>query len=229
MNKTRIDTLAFHFPYITNTCPSWKNVLSLATPYSIEKNQNLIDIEGDKLNFYFIEDGILQIKYYSSQGKIRGLTCFGKNSLISLATSCLQLDNLTSSVHCIRKGKVWKFDSALLSDIKFMQQYPLLLQEALKQLSANLLIHITYTTNMLLEPAYERTIFYLLALSKEREKNTILPRFTQQEMAEMLNLHRVTFVNALQRLKEEGLIEVQRQQEIKILDIVALKKIVIPF
>ncbi|MFI3270765.1 MAG: Crp/Fnr family transcriptional regulator [Pseudomonadota bacterium] len=227
MYENTIDKLAFHFPYIENTCLAWKNNLDLAVPLSIEKNNSLINAGDGDFNFYFIEDGIFQIKYYSSQGKSRGITCFGKNTLICLASSYLQLDNTATSVYCIRKGKVWRFDGKLLSDVLFHQKYPDLANEVIKQLSTNLLIHITYTTSMLLEPPYERTIFYLLAIDRERQNNSYLPRFTQQEMAEMLNMHRVTLVNILQCLKKDGLIALN-QHEIHILDRDALIKKVIP-
>lgn len=227
MYENNVDKLAFYVPYIEETCPSWKDILHLSVPITVEKNNSLINADEGNFNFYFIEDGIFQIKYYSSQGKSRGITCFGKNTLICLASSYLQLDNTATSVYCIRKGKVWCFDGKLLSDVSFHKEYPTLANEVIKQLSTNLLIHITYTTSMLLEPPYERTIFYLLAMDREREKNSYLPRFTQQEMAEMLNMHRVTLVNILQRLKKEGLIALD-QHEIQILNRDALIKKVIP-
>ncbi len=213
--KNKIDNLAFHFPYIENTCLSWKEVLHLATPINIKKNQNLVDVGDNNINFYYIEEGLFQLKYYSSHGKSRGINCFGKGSLLCLASAYLQLDNASSDVYCIRNAKAWKFSGKLLSDLEFSKKYPLLINEALKQVSTNLLINITYSTNMLVEPVYERTIYYLLALDKERGSSSTFPKFTQQEMAEMLNMHRVTFVNILQRLKKEGLINIDK--EIKII------------
>ncbi len=217
-NKTTIDKLAFHFPYIENTCPSWKDILHLGSPSLLKKNNNLINVQDNKLNFYFIEQGIFQLKYYSAEGKSRGTICFGKNSLLCLASSYLQLDNTSSDIYCIRNGKIWQFNGKLLSDMNFTKTYPELINEAIQQLSTNLLIHITYATNMLLEPPLKRTVLYLLAYNRERKKNSHLPKFTQQEIAEMLNMHRVTLVNILQKFKKEGLIEFYQQQEIKILD-----------
>lgn len=225
--KKNIDELAFHFPYIENACPAWQNVLHLAVPITIEKNNSLINVGEEDFSFYFIEEGIFQIKYYSSQGKSRGFTCFGKKTLLCLASSYLQLDNTATSVYCIRKGKAWRFDGKLLSDVTFQKKYPDLINDVVKQLSTNLLIHITYTTSMLLEPPYERTIFYLLAIDKEKSKNVYLPRFTQQEMAEMLNMHRVTFVNILQRLRKKGLISLDHH-EINILNKAALLQEIMP-
>ncbi len=134
-----------------------------------------------------------------------------------MASAYLELDNSSSELYCIRNAKVWKFDSKLLSNAEFNKKYPMLINETLKQVSINLLINITYATNMLVEPPYERTILYLLALNQEKEQGLKIPKFTQNEIAEQLNMHRVTLANILQRLKKEGLINIDKEHGIKII------------
>ncbi len=222
--SNKIDKLAFHFPYIANICPSWAEVLHLAEPLTVKKNKNIINVDKNGLNFYFIESGVFQLKYFSTQGKCRTVMSYGENALFCIPSSYLQIDNTDSSMFCIRDGKIWKFNGKILTDENFIKAYPLLHHEMIQQLSAQLITAVTYATNMLLEPNLERTICFLLAYEIEKQKNNSLPKFTQEEIAEMLNMHRVTFVKILQNLKKENLIEFQQRQEIKLLDIHALKR-----
>ncbi len=214
----KVDKLAYHFPYIANICSSWREILHFATPIKIKKDSEFMSSPDKNLNFYLVEYGLFQTKYHSASGNIRSMTCLGENTLLCLAAATMQLTNMGNRLYALKDSKVWKFDGALLNDRNFQLNYPVQYSEAMKQLSVNLLIYTTYSTGMLLDPPRQKVILFLLALKYEKERDSSLPKFTQQQMAEMLSLHRVTFVKILHELKQEGLIDFHQRREIVILD-----------
>ncbi len=213
------NSLDLNIPLIVDTSKSWAEALELAVPFNVKKHNTLSSFSSCSTDFFFVESGFFQFKYYNAQGKMRSTTCYGPNTLISLASSIIDKTKNDSNTYCLKEGKVWRFEGKLFQDYEFYKKYPHLIHEALKHLSTNLMIHTVYTTNMVIDPPIERVSRFLLALYVEKENKGFFPHFSHQEMAEMLSIHRVTFTKAIQQLKQENIVTYINQKELKVIDL----------
>ncbi len=212
-------SLELNIPLMVNTSPSWVEALDFATPFTVKKHNTLSSFSSNPRDFFFVESGFFQFKYYNAQGKMRSTTCYGANTLISLAAAIIDRARNDTNTYCLQEGKVWRFEGKLLHDYEFYKKFPHLIHEALKHLSTNLMIHTVYTTNMVIDPPIERVARFILALFVEKDKKGFFPHFSHQEMAEMLSIHRVTFTRAIQKLKQENIISYTSQKELCVMDL----------
>ncbi len=222
MNKNEfVHPFSYHVPIIANTCNSWKELLFMATPLTLEKNAHVQGFVNDRHDFFFVQKGMLQVKDYFHSGKVSHGICFAEGSLCNVASASLQLDYTELGLYCIKKSLIYRFNGNLLQDFDFMAKYPLQVTEAHKQLAKNILIYSVYNSFMTDSTPKEKIARFLLAYAHEQNSTTFALPLNQEEVAHILKMHRVTFLKCLQAFKEDGLIQLEKRN-ITLLDIDSL-------
>ncbi len=223
-NSELVHPYSYHIPILSNTCPSWKEILSLAHPIHLEKNAPLEGYKYNRHDFFYVSNGLVQIQDYLYSGKVSHGLCFAEGSLCNISSSCLQLDYSEVGLYCVKKALVYRFNGNLLQDANFLSNHPQQVMEAFRQLAKNALIHSVYNSFMVNSSPNTKLARFLLAYSFEKKSLTFCLPLKQEEVANLLKMHRVTFLKSMQNFKEEGILTLNKK-EITIVNSNALEEI----
>ncbi len=204
-------------PYVENSASSWQNLLHLATPVRLNKNQTIYVDFSENYDFFFIEKGLITLKYYTINGSAKILNIFGENSLCLLV--CMLTKTAPEEYHIIanKDSQLWKFNGKIFEDDDFFAKHPKAIREALQHIANNSMCLYNHATKVQLgNPKQKMARFLLSSLYEKKDKETF-PSFSQEEIAQILSIHRVSVCRTLQEFKKNGIIEIGSKNSIEVL------------
>ena len=190
---------------IRNANLEWEVVLHRAVRRSYPKNAVIPHHEFPGI--YYVAKGVVLISYFSSCGHERKTLYIESGTLFNEARSLIGYDP-GGRFTCIRDVELYCFPEDLLTDLDFIRSYPHLILNLMRSMSGKILIHYSFLTDMGTGSRLAHIARFLLGLSaKHGHSAQFKAGVTQQELADLLGIHRATLVRSLQQLKKMGIVD----------------------
>lgn len=208
---------------VCNANREWEEVLHLATHRVYPKNSVIPHHELPGI--YYVAKGIVVISYTSSCGRERKALYIEPGSLFNEARSLTGYEP-GGRFTCIKDVELYAFPEGLLRNLDFIRSYPHLVRNLLHTMGAKILIHYSFLADMGIGSHLAHIARFLLGLSaKHGNVKEFKPQVTQQELADLLGIHRATLARSLQQLKQQGVIASFTCRKILITDMPRLQRL----
>lgn len=185
------------------------------------KKNTMIFMEGERAEaVYFVKSGKIKISKNASDGKEHIIHIMTDGEVF--AEACLfGLSPYPANAEAIEDSELYMIKNSDLE--KLLEAYPKTAIQIIKVLSKRLNLVSKQIENLALRDAYGKTAALIIQLLRNdgiEAKNGVVLRtdLSRQDMGNMVGLTRETLTRALMRLKNDGTIDIDRD-EIRLLDI----------
>jgi CRP/FNR family transcriptional regulator, cyclic AMP receptor protein len=211
-------------PWLENLPFDWQDIVQFGHKIECKKHHVIFRQEEKADAIYIVKQGRVRLFLTSEDGREKALTIIGQNGLLGECGFSSSETYLTGAItvapSVLLKYPIRTFEGFLLDDKKKMRQWMEL---------TNIKMNILTKSSLQLAfgPSHRRIIDSLLHLAltfgqQESEKSLIISiTFTHQELADLVGTTRVTVVNTLNKLIEEGFL-LKKEKYYKIPDIHSL-------
>ena len=222
--QVTVPAASIHTATIPDMNKVWEETLHLATSRTYPRGYYLMLKEAATFDFYYISKGRITILHGAANGKTQNMLYVEPGNLINVANALGgQLTDYVDSgcqFYCMVETTLWRFPCKLLNDTKFIQQYPHLIANLMTSIGVKMLIMHNTLSNTGTGNAITRICRFALNLSQANNNALELnPRISQACLANLFGLHRTTFLRALSRLKQLGVIKTFTKSRLCIGDI----------
>lgn len=184
-----------------NRC--WEKLLHLATRHVYAKHAIIQHQCND--SFYYLADGLVGLFYTSSSGRER-LTLRVKPGCIFNEARPLSGLQPEGRFVCMQDSVVWHFPRRLLTDLAFISAHPEEISNLLRSMGTKILTHYLFLAEMGTGSHEAHLCRFIQALARGCGSRTFPSHMTQEEVASLLGIHRVTLARLVRRLKKRGVI-----------------------
>lgn len=201
----------------------WKEALHLATRHAYPKGHLLLLDDGAIHDFYYMEHGRLRITYASKGGQERAMLEIRRGTIFNEASALVGYDNPDTQYLCLADTVLWRFNGGLLTNPDFVREHPHLIINLMRSLGGKTLTmheQLSYTGT---SRALVQLCRYLLRAVENHGGPSFRPDLTQQELADVLGIHRATLVRCVRALRERGILGMFTRRRLDIVNLNALK------
>lgn len=200
----------------------WEELLHRGSKITYCKH-TIIPHETAKSIFYLVK-GTVELSYNNISGHKRIALYYGPGTLINEART-LTGDNLSGTFTCMEDVELYQLKEDLCS-LEFIRTYPHLIKNLLKTMAIKMLLHYCFVTTMGTGSHLSMVCRFILSSAAAYG---CPPRFrlgmTQQDVADLIGMHRGTLARTLRKLKQLGIIEKFTSSVVQISDYAELKKL----
>ncbi|MCM0754656.1 Crp/Fnr family transcriptional regulator [Desulfovibrio aminophilus] len=198
----------------------WRDVLHLATPLDFAKDEAVIPENAPPDFLYFLERGEVRMLRAEPGGQEKTLWyvdpdhLFGETPLLcGGASRNRHICTRPSRIHAFRRETVREEIFPVRPDLMF---------NLMETLACKVRILSNQVADMSLDELSARVCRYLHLhaerLGDQGGATLLNPRLNQQELAQLLGVHRVTLNKTLRDLEHEGVLGGYRRDEVRVLD-----------
>jgi len=174
---------------------------------------------------FFIKKGVVCLSYFSNNGKEIKALYYNRKSIFNEARTFSEM-NYECSFVCVKECELYFFKKEIFHNNEFIKKYPYIVQNLLKTLSDKVLIHYYALTGLRADNDVTNVSRFILDLYVKNGKvNTFKIAYNQQDIADMLGVHRTTVARTIRFLKESGALFQLSRYTVAISDIEVLKRI----
>ena len=217
--------MQYEFPVFENLCPSWGLVTHLATRQVYPKGSLILDMEAPADGIYYVKEGQVDTCLYTLNGPEKVLYGVGEGCVFGEA-SCFSTGTTGEASVWARTPCVLYFFRRETVEGPIAREHPHLLIEL-----AGMLGHIVRMYGIWLQDSLSQDYFvrvcrilvYFVRWKRPDSERTgrqvlIQSDVTQNDIAKLLGVHRVTVTKAVRRLKEMGILRRFTKTELDIAD-----------
>jgi len=217
--------LQYEFPVFEHLCSSWCRITHLGTRQVFPKGALILDMEVPANGIYYVLEGQVDTVLYTLHGPEKVLYGIGQGSLFGEA--CCFSTGLTG------EATVWARTACTLYYFKketvegtIARDHPALILEMLGLLGHILRMYGVWLQDSLSQDYFGRVCRILIYYIRWKRGDTlpatqevlIHADLTQNDIAKLLGLHRVSVTKAVSRLKELGILRRFTKTELDIAD-----------
>jgi len=225
--------MQYQLPVFKNLCPGWGAILHLGIRRAFPRGSEIVDLETPVEGVYFVLEGSVEVPLYTSHGPEKVLFHVGPGCIFG-EISCFAAADLNEASVRARTACVTYFFSRSLIEGTIASQYPQLLLELLRALAYKTRMYTVLLQDSLAGDNFLRVckmLVYLvhykgLELAPGQKQVSFQPGLTQQEMARLMGVHRVTVTKAISRLKNLGILRRFSKQRLELVDFPALLRLI---
>lgn len=190
--------------HVSNLNREWEEVLHFATKRQYPKGTTIAYKKG--AGMYYLASGMVTISYFSSCGRERLALCINPGCLFNEARTVSGYEPVGRFL-CITDTTLYRFPLDLLCSQDFIRTYPHLITNLMRSMGMKMLIHYTFLASMGTEEPVIHLSRFILSLFRKHQLQKNFPcGMTQQEVANLLGIHRATLARAIVELKEKNII-----------------------
>lgn len=212
--------------YLRETSRVWETVLGLGSRHIYKKGENFSFGKGDE-TFGYIRRGMTCCYYEDKYGNDNEIRFFlGSGCLIRETFILANLDFFITKHICLSHVELYTFDRSLLTDLKFVSEYPELLKNLIFSISIKSISLQLFATVLKYISNRQKVCHYLYGFylynGKRRE---FAPPFSQSYLADLLGLSKFTINRIIGKLKQEGVLISYTSRRVVIGDIKKLEEL----
>lgn len=200
--------------HIADLNKEWEEVLHLA--HKVNYPKDAVIPHQQMAGMRYLAKGRVIISYCSSCGRER-LTLY-------INPGCLFNEARTMSGYepggrfvCVTDAEIYCFPKGILDDLDFIRKYPHLISNLIRSMGIKILIHYSFLASMGTGSHLVHLCRFIMSLARKNGDRKSFPSgMTQQEVADLLGIHRATLARALHRLKQLGVITAFTRREVRI-------------
>ena len=225
--------MQYQLPIFENLCPSWEKILPLGTRSYFPKGSKIFDLDDIIFGVFFIKEGSIEINLFTIQGPEKVLFIVGKHCIFGEVSCFMDGDSGEASARARTDCELYFFKKEIIEGV-IARQYPELLIELVTSLAYKIRMYTVLLKDDLISNQFVRVCKMLVYLLRYKEVNilpgqemvTIQPDITQNDMARLMGVHRVTVTKAVSRLKKLGIIRRFSKKSLEITDLPELMRLV---
>ena len=217
--------MQYEFPVFEHLCSSWCRITHLGTRQVFPKGALILDMEVPANGIYYVLEGQVDTVLYTLHGPEKVLYGIGQGSLFGEA--CCFSTGLTG------EATVWARTACTLYYFKketvegtIARDHPALILEMLGLLGHILRMYGVWLQDSLSQDYFERVCRILVYFSRWKKGDALQSAqevlihadLTQNDIAKLLGIHRVSVTKAVSRLKELGILRRFTKNELDIAD-----------
>ena len=127
---------------------------------------------------------------------------------------------------CVEDCELCFFSREIFKGTDFIRSYPHIIQNLLSTMGEKMLLHYYALTSLRADTDIVNVSRFILQLYREHGKKlTFNIAYSQQDIADILGVHRTTVARAIRKLKEDDILVRMSRYEIVISDLDGLKKV----
>lgn len=207
---------------ICNTSNIFEYILDIAKPVSVKKGEIIYSDGEEQIPLCYLKKGKMCSYHIDEEGNIfiPHFLFYGSLIFDAFFVTCGQYKVMP--IKALEDSELYYFPIDLtFEDLLAMHEglvKNLLYSQSIKDLSYSKLSCI----NMHVKPL-NRICSYIYEMYERYQNLSFCPNITQSEMALLLNMHTVTFSNAIAHLKEMNVLETFTKKQLTIMDIEKLQ------
>ena len=217
--------MQYAFPVFEQLCPSWEKVTHLATRLAYPRGALILDMETPARGIYFIQEGRVDTALYTLAGPEKVLYGVGRGCVFGEA--CCFSTGITG------EASVWARTDCVLYFFRketvegvIALEHPHLLVEMVAMLGHIVRMYGIWLQDSLSLATFGRVCRILVYYVRAKQGAEQLPGDrvlihagqSQNDLAKLLGIHRVTVAKAVARLKEMGILHRFTRSELDIAD-----------
>jgi CRP-like cAMP-binding protein len=224
--------MQYQLPIFENLCPGWNTVLHLGLRRAFPKGAEILSL-GNRLNgIYFVKEGSVEVPLATFQGPEKVLFYVGPGCVFGEVSCFVSGESEEASVRARTDCVVYFFTRELIEGV-IASQYPKLLIELIRASAYKTGMYGVLLRDSLGGDNFLRVCKMLVYLVRFKELElvpgqkqvSLTPELTQQDMARLMGVHRVTVTKAISRLKANKILLKFSKKRLEISDFPALCKL----
>ena len=222
MNPHEFKKLA-EIGHIATLNSPWEEVLHLAIRMDCPKGTVIPHLRV--AGMYYLASGSVTISYFSSCGRERLALYIHPRCLFNEARTVSGFEP-GGRFLCTSDSVLYRFPEKILESHDFILQYPHLIVNIIKSMGIKMLIHYTFLAGMGTGDHVVHLCRFIYSLFQQNSEKTTFPcSMTQQEVANLLGIHKATLLRAVAQLKRLGVIRHFTHKAVHITNAELLKSI----
>jgi CRP-like cAMP-binding protein len=205
--------MQYQLPMFENLCPSWEKVLPLGKRYLFPKGSKIFELDDIIFGVYFILNGSVEINLFTIQGPEKVLFIVGKNCIFGEVSCFMDGDSGEAIARARSDCELYFFKKETINGI-IAREHPELLIELVQSLAYKIRMYTVLLKDDLISNQFIRVCKMLVYLLRYKEVDvpprqqtvSFRPDITQNDMARLMGVHRVTVTKAISKLKSMGII-----------------------
>ncbi|MGC7870855.1 Crp/Fnr family transcriptional regulator [Desulfosporosinus sp. SYSU MS00001] len=192
----------FWSPWVATTTFSWEKVLGFASKRQYKKN-DIILWNGQIVDeLYYLNEGQIKMSYLNFEGEKKSVWYIESGNIFGEAPFFLGRE-CSMLISCERDSIVYAFDRKAIMEIILHNSE--IMVDMLTRMASKIQTLTRQIYDLSLNSPKMRLYRMLYFMTKTRPGNTA--NISQQDLADLLGLHRVTVNKLLVALKNDGIIE----------------------
>lgn len=200
----------------------WQSIAHLGQKFSLPAGT--IVRHNQYRGVFYIHKGRVCLSYFSGTGKEVKALYYNQNAIFNEARTFSVLNPECTFV-CVEDCELYFFSREIFKDLNFIKSYPHVVQNLLSTMGEKILLHYYALTSLRADTDIVNVSKFILQLYREHGKKLSFKiAYSQQDIADILGVHRTTVARAIRKLKEDGILVRVSRYEIVINDLDGLKK-----
>jgi len=225
--------MQYQLPIFESLCPSWEKVLPLGAKYTFPKGSKIFDLDDTIKGVYYIKSGSIEINLFTIHGPEKALFIVGHGCVFGEVSCFMEETGEEASGRARTDCELYYFKKEIIED-QIASQYPELIIELVRSLAYKIQMYTSLLKDSLISNHFIRVCKMLVYLVRFKEANIpsgqknvwIQPDMTQNDMARLMGVHRVTVTKAVSRLKTLGILRRFSKKFLEITDFPELLKLI---
>ena len=198
----------------------WQSIVHLGKKFSLPAGT--IIRHNQYHGVFYIRKGRVCISYFSKKGKEIKALYYDAGSIFNEART-FSILNPEGAFTCIEDCELYFFSRDMFKSTEFIKKYPQIIQNLLSTMGEKILIHYYTLTNLRAETDLINVAKFIYQLYEENKELRFKIAYNQQDIADILGVHRTTVARSLKTLKEYNIIQSCSHYEVVISDAGRLK------
>jgi CRP-like cAMP-binding protein len=223
----------YQLPIFENLCPSWEKVLHLGVREVFNKGSRIFFTEDKIDGLYYIVEGSIEINLHTVHGPEKVLFIVGKGCIFGEVSCFIGGDAEEASAKTRSDSVLYYFKKETIEQI-IAVQHPDLMLELVQTVAYKARMFTELLTDELISNQFTRVCKMIVYLVRFREIHIELgqrlvifqPDMTQNDIARLMGVHRVTVTKAISQLKRKGIIRQFSKKKLEISDFPELLRLV---
>ena len=227
MNETEaslaVERKLLEFTHIPSGAQVWRRVLSLGTRLKIPKDAELMHGGACGTSMYFVEQGEIRLMRTTADGREKMIMSMHAGSLTG-ETPFFDEAPSRSTLVAAMDTIVYAFPKELVLN-ELLPRNPDLVMALLRSLASKVRVLCNQSVSLTLEDLPSRICRFLYLRMRTHDEPRICPGLNQQELANLLGVHRVTLNKALRELEKHRILGPYGKDEVYVLDMERFERI----
>ncbi len=221
--------MQFSLPIFENLCPGWNEITHLGIQRTYQKGCQVYDLESPINGVYLVTEGQVEIALYTLHGPEKVLYYVGPGCIFGEVGCFVSGDTGEARIRA-RSDCVTYFFPRELIDGQIAHQYPHLLIELIRASAYKVRMFGIMIRDSATGDHFQRVCKTLVYLVRYKGANpepgqkqlVIRPDLSQNDLARLMGIHRVTLTKSISRLKAMGIVRRFSKRSLEIINFTAL-------
>lgn len=217
--------MQYELPIFENLCPGWELVTHLGIRRTFQKGSQVFDIAVPINGIYYVKKGAVEIILHTLHGPEKVLYYVGPGCVFGEVSCFVAGDSGEARVRTRSDCECYFFSREMLEGT-IAHQHPELLIELIRAAAYKIRMYGVLLQDSLNNDNFVRVckmLVYLAhfkqgAIAEGQKQVHLQPDLTQNDMARLMGVHRVTVTKAISRLKQMGIVQHFSKKSLEISD-----------